>query len=710
MDPDELNKGNTISPSPAISGLDDLPPIEKAEDDSFSPPPAPPVTDLPLPPLPTPDDSEADVSSGVTEEKPEPSHSGDESARQDPPTHEVSARQGKKINKKAIIGGVLALVLLVGAPLFALNVDKFRGDTRSSADDLSRAANYGKTETVTHWRNEDGVTSTATEQQDNGPTEWDEAQERAARAAAAQVAANKAAAVAEQTRMAAILKKSQADAAAAARLAATQAQADADAATAVGGGGKLASPVSINDPVKIEPRLTTAGTSTTGIADKEYQAYIAAYNQASGGGWTDAEKAKVDALAVIYYTAAEKKSLEDYEAWAEAANTSGSAKDMEYAMSLAERAADFSFQRQKLEAEMNIIGKETTYDNLLRQAAREEASSGGQLSDGTKAELEEAKEAMSKAILTLREVETEIRASDALNAYNNAVIKYIADNGTTESAAEEALKNSNQKNDLDAVMEDIYIVKEDIHDFVFKITDDDRKILVNDNPTRTNCSEGFINTSGACCAGTGRMELIFRYKDCIEKYNCNAGPVGCGIGSGPAAAANEAGFSSGGGGSSNEDDGGGSGCGADVCSDPHKLQVRCESDGTKEEQLCPGWACREEICGGTKYFCVGSGDNLSWSTNGGSCGFVGICVETKVYTMQSGQWVVTALDKVGDYAKVGDKVRFATRGNNVQFSKGRFKINGGSWITSTTKNTAGEYYVEHTLNQSGTYNVEGQVQ
>ena len=89
-------------------------------------------------------------------------------------------------------------------------------------------------------------------------------------------------------------------------------------------------------------------------------------------------------------------------------------------------------------------------------------------------------------------------------------------------------------------------------------------------------------------------------------------------------------------------------------------------------------------------------------------------METRVYTLQSGGWVITALGQVGQYAGVGDKVRLAVRGNSSQFSKGRFKVNGESWITTTTKNSAGEFFIAYTLSQTGTetkkYTIEGQVQ
>ncbi len=131
MDPDEVNTNttNTTTPPANGTGLADLPPLDAldtAEDETFAPPPAPPKDDLP--PLPS---------------EPAPiSHSGDESARtpesnseQTQVTDSGQARMTKKrVNKKAIIGGIIALVLLIGVPLVALNIDRFRGDTRSKAD------------------------------------------------------------------------------------------------------------------------------------------------------------------------------------------------------------------------------------------------------------------------------------------------------------------------------------------------------------------------------------------------------------------------------------------------------------------------------------------------------------------------------------------------------------------------------------------------
>jgi hypothetical protein len=727
MDPDELNKGNTTSPSPAIAGLDDLPPITEAEDDTFSPPPAPPVegkpeVDLSLPPLPSekkdekPELEMADVSSEVTAsdaDSPEVVEAVDDSKG-------IKSKPKKKISKKAIVGGVLAILLLVGAPLVALNIDKFRGDTRSSADDLSRAANYGQSETVTEWSNPDGGTSTANERDPDS----EDAQADAA-AAAAQAAIDSGAA--ERTRMAAIQKKAQQDAAAAK---AAKEKGETDAVTAVGG-GKLTRPAPLADQhEKIEPSSTTTGANPPGLADGKFELYQVAYNVAIGDGiWTDQEKHHVNMLGLAYLNAAEEEALENYKAWAEAANASGPGREMEIAMDLAEKAADLSFQRQELQTEINLYKTWDEYINLYNEVVAKHDASNPDWTDQENEAVEAVSAEHDEAVLASEEVKTEIRAADALSAYNDelekawdevetAIENDIAANGgkgerywKTEKEVEDSIKDSQAKIDLDEVMEEIYVVKGDVHDFVFKITDEDRRKPLNDNPTGTNCTEGFINTSGACCGGVdgGRAELIFRYKDCTEKYNCNAGPA-CVGGTGTATLTETGGFSSEGGGSSSTADSGGSGCGADVCSDPSVLQVGCEADGTKNEQLCPGWSCREETCGGTKYFCTGSGDNLAWSTDGGSCGYVGVCVETKVYTMQGGQWVATPLSKVGENAKEGDKVRFATKGNNVTFSQGRFKVNDGSWISTNTKNTADEFYIEYTLDKSGKYSVEGQVQ
>jgi len=60
-------------------------------------------------------------------------------------------------------------------------------------------------------------------------------------------------------------------------------------------------------------------------------------------------------------------------------------------------------------------------------------------------------------------------------------------------------------------------------------------------------------------------------------------------------------------------------CGPDKCKDKHLLQVGCESDGTKNEQLCDKdrhTECRKEYCDGVLYYCVPSNDKgaYAWST------------------------------------------------------------------------------------------------
>lgn len=88
----------------------------------------------------------------------------------------------------------------------------------------------------------------------------------------------------------------------------------------------------------------------------------------------------------------------------------------------------------------------------------------------------------------------------------------------------------------------------------------------------------------------------------------------------------------------------------------------------------------------------------------------GACVETRIYTLQDGVWKITALDQVGQFAGVGDKVKLMVRGDSSQFSVGRFRVNGSAWITTPNKHTTGEFYIEYTLSTAGTYNIEGQVQ
>ena len=126
----------------------------------------------------------------------------------------------------------------------------------------------------------------------------------------------------------------------------------------------------------------------------------------------------------------------------------------------------------------------------------------------------------------------------------------------------------------------------------------------------------------------------------------------------------------------------------------------------------------------TEGACVASGGTTTTTTStssdvavdGGGGGEItttavaGVCVEVRIYTLQSGAWVITSTGQIGQYAGVGDKVRLAVRGNSSQFSQGRFRVNGGAWVATTQKNSAGEFYIEYTLSQTGTYTIEGQVQ
>jgi len=65
-----------------------------------------------------------------------------------------------------------------------------------------------------------------------------------------------------------------------------------------------------------------------------------------------------------------------------------------------------------------------------------------------------------------------------------------------------------------------------------------------------------------------------------------------------------------------------------------------------------------------------------------------------------------------DTLKIGDVVRFGVNGSSPSFTKGRFKINGGVWIESSTKMTVGGksyFYINHTL-ASGNYEVVSEIQ
>ena len=130
MDPNDLNKNKTTSPSPAKNDLARLPPLPEAEDDTFSPPPPPPT------PLPNESMSTDASSEPVGEAVAPPIDTG--TMNDDPNMAPVKDGDGKKPKKKSvgkIVGAVIALVLLVGVPMVALNIDKFRGDIRQRASE-----------------------------------------------------------------------------------------------------------------------------------------------------------------------------------------------------------------------------------------------------------------------------------------------------------------------------------------------------------------------------------------------------------------------------------------------------------------------------------------------------------------------------------------------------------------------------------------------
>jgi hypothetical protein len=134
---------------------------------------------------------------------------------------------------------------------------------------------------------------------------------------------------------------------------------------------------------------------------------------------------------------------------------------------------------------------------------------------------------------------------------------------------------------------------------------------------------------------------------------------------------------------------------------------------------CVAWNPLAENPGDGACAC-GSGSDIPPTGGGGGGGSdddgggddpvsAGICVEVRIYTLQDGVWTITPVAQIGQFAGVGDKIRLAVRGNSSTFSKGRFKVNSDTWVATTNKNAAGEFYVEYTLSEARTYNVIGQV-
>lgn len=76
------------------------------------------------------------------------------------------------------------------------------------------------------------------------------------------------------------------------------------------------------------------------------------------------------------------------------------------------------------------------------------------------------------------------------------------------------------------------------------------------------------------------------------------------------------------------------------------------------------------------------------------------CANLKIY--KGGQVVTPST------LRAGDQVQLAIAGTGA--TKGRVRVNGGSWIETTTKNSAGEFIVDFTIPAATTnFSVEGEI-
>ena len=176
-----VSSGSPIKPEPVESKPVDvstvpenegLPPLETAEDETFNPEMVnkkeeEKVEKTTLPPLP--DSGAGEVNESLKEVKEMGEiNSENQETPPPPPPEETPVAPGKmeekplttdgidmnddgggekkkgkkKISKKTIVGGVIALVLLIGVPVLALNLDYFRGDVRERASN-TLSTGYG---------------------------------------------------------------------------------------------------------------------------------------------------------------------------------------------------------------------------------------------------------------------------------------------------------------------------------------------------------------------------------------------------------------------------------------------------------------------------------------------------------------------------------------------------------------------------------------
>ena len=248
-----------------------------------------------------------------------------------------------------------------------------------------------------------------------------------------------------------------------------------------------------------------------------------------------------------------------------------------------------------------------------------------------------------------------------------------------------------------------------------------------------SCTEGYIGTTGGCV--NGKTERIYRFANCETETRAD-GPActtsskrytpsptstpvttkdtdddtkDTGSGTGGATCREDC-IAAGGGGyacsylPSCDGSGGGSPTCYDECINAGNTPIECKGYPSCDKTPTTPTPTTTGSGGG------GTTTTSSSSGGGGLPVDTGMCVETRIYTLQNGAWKLTPADQVGQFVSVGDKIRLAVRGNSSQFSRGRFRVNNGTWVTTTTKNAAGEFYIEYTLSQAGTYTVEGQVQ
>jgi len=119
-----------------------------------------------------------------------------------------------------------------------------------------------------------------------------------------------------------------------------------------------------------------------------------------------------------------------------------------------------------------------------------------------------------------------------------------------------------------------------------------------------------------------------------------------------------------------------------------------------DPQTCPN--CEGGKCCTNGYYpCTGGCCKIGRGGGGGGGGSTNVCQNIKIYK-NGVQIDPTTL-------QAGDQVQFGVKGSGSP-TKGRFRINGGSWSQTTTRNSQGEFVLDFTIPEGVTnFAIEAEV-